>query len=597
MNNYPNQLLIPKAQKTFSNFPLDTKTLTTSDFGKTQIPFCTELVPNDTFDINVDVLSQLAPMVVPTMGSVKLYTRAFFVPYRFVWRFWEDFFSQKQQSSDGSSVPNYVPRLASSTISSVFFNITNGLVTQLASDAPTYDYSDINGSVRYNLTYKGRLWQSILHNLGYSIFPEHSGDQIQFYSALPLLCLVKVFRDYYVNPNFNYRNIDILLNSAINSMDNNQFITALDFVSYGWFGSNLFTSAWANPEDIGYSELYKSQSLEVPMTPDQPNFIGKSTDVGYTWYNIDSSQQASGSITQFGLNLLKSLRNFTLRQNIAGGRFVDQLLSRFGIKLDDNETKRAFFIGSFVSDTQISRVDATAAGTDGSGTSQLGDFTGRGVLGGNGHFHFENRKNDFGMLFVISHLIPDDDYYQGVKPHVNRVAFHDFFNPDFENIGLAPIPYNEVFNDFTDATDHAMDSAEYSYDSVFGYAPNYYGYKTQQCTLSGDFRVNHLNAELESFQLFRKLLPASFTGINAKYGIPALLNEKFMRADKEGVAPYDRIFLDQSDDADHFIMSYFFKIRASRPMNSIGTSLLQDLKEHGNDVGDLVKVRPNGKYF
>lgn len=589
MNNFPNVLNVAKAVKHRSTFPLDFQHLTTMDFGKTTVLHAMELVPGDKIDIDLSCVSQLSPLIVPTMGECNLYVRAFFVPFRFVWKDWEEFFSQFSHRKGSTSAFNSVPNLFDLELWQYFIS-DRGLV-EIIPDDREYDF--IDDQHRYKLTYKGRLIYQILLGLGYTLYP--CSIRRKYYSALPLLCLVKLFRDYYVNPNYDYVTIDNYLNneSWTQSLLIADISAMLDFVAFGWYEGDLFTQAWANPETVGYSDVYKTQSISVVSEGlNLEDIYGPTGTISDSITKRNSSPIESPDITQRSLNILKQIYNFSLRQASSGARYVDQLLSRFGIKLNENEAKRSHFIGSTIFDTQISRVDATSAGTDGTNTSALGDFTGRGILSGNGHFHYENKHNDFGMLIFVAHIMPRTNYYQGVKPAVNHLNFNDFFNPDLEDIGNAPIRQIEVFADWNNIDVLNQDAP--TLDGVFGFAPNYYDYKSQQSYLTGDFRCKTLNKDLESFQLFRTLCSPRAPEQGAT---PAELNENFQKFNERNVTDWNRIFLNQSNDADHFICSFMFRQRVTRYMNSLGNSLLAELNEHGNDVGDIIKVRPNGKYF
>lgn len=623
MNNYPNKLNVAKAIKHRSTFPLSFQHQTTQDFGKTTILHACEVMPGDEFDINVSAKAQLAPMVLPTMSNVNLYVRAFFVPFRFVWSDWEDFFSQKLVNKHGSALADTVPQISSYIIWDVFKRSTgtNPFVTAYTGSKPDF-YTVISGTdTKLQLTYHGRIAKQILEGLGYVINPCVDSSKNESFSALPLLSLVKIFRDYYVNPNYDYTAIDRILSREYTSNDSSsssyrflhdsELLACLNFVMFGWFESDLFTSAWVNPEGPQYSNIYTNSSLNsffdlpaigtterhetvYPANGSLPTYLTTTSSVG-------TPNSALYGISQYGLNILKAVRNFVLRRNVSGARYVDQLLSRFGIALEPNEAKRAMFLGSFESSAVIGRVDATSSGNSSESETNFGDYAGRGIIDNNGHFHFKNDKNDFGMLIFVSHLMPRTAYYQGVKPHLNHLYFNDFFNPDLEDVGTAPLPNNVVFNRYVSNIVRDDDYSNGFQNGVFGFVPNYFEYKSQLDYLTGDFAVNHLNSELKSFELMRKFRSPNSNSITQYYeddeGLKPEIGEPVQKADKNSVAPYSRMFLTQTQDADHFIMSYFFDVRATRNCNSLGNSLLAELNEHGNDVGDIIKVRPNGKYF
>lgn len=619
MNNMPNVLDVPRAQKHRSTFPLSFAHKTTQDFGKTTILHSCEVMPNDEFDINIDVKANLAPMMLPTMDNVNLYVRAFFVPFRFVWKDWEEFFSQKRLNRNGEVLPDSVPSISDYEIWQVFLQGYPGANSWLTATQGKPDYYVVTSggtSTKYRLSYSGRLARQILEGLGYTVSPVLDSTKQQLFSALPLMSLAKIFRDYYVNPNYEYTYIDRILNRSYISEDstsgvyrhltNGEIRTLLEFVMFGWFESDLFTSAWKNPESAQYSSIFSNPTFDVnslgPQFPSEnvTSAFNDSVD-GITSTHLFSP---NSSISQIGLNVLKSVRNFVIRQSASGGRYVDQLLSRFGIRLDNNEARRSMFLGSFDSTAVIGRVDANSAGQstiDGEiFTSALGQYTGRGIIDNKGHFHFKNDKNDFGMLIFVSHLMPRTAYYQGVKPHINHLNFNDFFNPDLEDVSTAPIPNNVLFNRYVSNVVHDADFDSGFAEGVYGFAPNYFEYKTQLDYLTGDFSNPSLNEQLKSFELMRQLRSPS-DSISQYYeddeGIKPLLGEEMQKASEANISPYSRMFLTQTQEADHFIMSYYFDVRATRDCNSLGNSLLAELNEHGNDVGKLIKVRPNGKFF
>lgn len=620
MNNIPNVVDVAKAQKHRSTFPLSFSHKTTQDFGKTTILHACEVMPNDEFSIKLNVQAQLAPMLLPTMDNVNLFVRAFFVPFRFVWSDWEDFFSQKRVNKKGEVLAPTVPQLSEYELWQVFMNENPQWILPTSDNTRKPDYYVVNTSsgqsTKYRLTYHGRLARQILEGLGYTVNPVPDSSTAEYFSALPLMCLAKIFRDYYVNPNYEYITIDRILSrsftNASDSSDSYKFLKTseirelLRFVMFGWFESDILTSAWKNPELAGYSNVYKSQSVSpTPFDLDLSDNVVRGANNDSVSQLQSGSELSDGLVSQIGLNVLKSVRNFVMRQSIAGGRFIDQLLSRFGIRLDVNEARMSRFLGEMDCSASIGRVDATNTGSatwdDGNTIrTAIGDYVGRGIMDSSGTFHFKNDKNDFGMLIFVSHLMPRTAYYQGVKPHVNHVEFNDFFNPDLEDVSNAPIPNNVVFNRYVSNIVRDADYNSGFNQGVFGFAPNYFEYKSQFDYLTGDFSCPSLNTQLKAYQLMRQMRSPS-DSISQYYeddeGVKPILGEDIQRANQDNVAPYTRMFLTQSQDSDHFIMSYNFDVRAVRDCNSLGNSLLAQLNEHGNDVGALIKLRPNGKFF
>lgn len=620
----PKEVSLPTSIRTRSNLPLGGTTVTTMDFGVTNVGYFREVKPTDHISGRVSTFVQLAPMVVPTFGSATLHSRAFFVPYRFIWNSWEDFASNKSYSK--STPLQGVPYINAWDFCYFFFPYAEEEVPSIGYKEDTYEViSSSNAkdfvvgfvenpqnpenvdSAAVRLTPYGRDCYSILRSIGYTVAP-FAESVVQQYvvnykiSALPLLALVKIFRDYYCNPNYDYREIDSLLSRNgtvhINYVD---LKVIFDFIRYCWYDADVFTSAWAQPEQVGYTQdYYKTIEIvneinhvdsfdELVLSPDSAlgNLVTSLFETPY--------QENDISVTQQGLNILKAVRNIVMRQNAAGGRYIDQMLSKYGIRLPVNEARRSQFIGYADSKLNISRVDATAAGQGNAGnTSSLGDFVGRGTMSGDGSFNFENDSNDFGCIFVINHIIPDTHYYQGENPELLHLSLTDFWNGDLETTANAPIPYSAVYGQYTQANQYLRDKANDYIRSNFGYSANYWENKVGRDILSGDFLLGSRNTELESFHMFRKLSPASSLSDQDN---AAVLSSEFQRMTDGNVESYSKIFNETSNFNCHFIVRQDYDVNFNSPCYSLQETMVAELKEHGNDVGPSVRVRPNGQYF
>lgn len=618
--NMPNKISLPTSIRTRSNLSLSGVNVTTMDFGVTNVGFFREVKPTDKISGRVNTFVQLAPMVVPTFGSATLHSRAFFVPFRFCWNAWEDFSSNK--TFHKSSLLVGTPYVGAKDLCEFLFPYSGDTIPDVGYSTDTYEVvansvaKDFNlafipdpqdtSKTRNNaviLTPYGRDCFSILRSIGYVVPPFASTVAGSTYvvdkhtSALPLLALAKVFRDYYVNPNYEYQQIDELLSKGSSyHVKKDDLKVIFDFIRFCWYKADVFTSAWAQPEQVGYTPDYYKVMEIVNQINSIDNFSEtvKSPDTIYGNVITSVLQNGSDSFSQQGLNILKAVRNIVMRQNAAGGRFIDQMLSKYGIRLPVNEARRSQFIGYSDSKLNISRVDATAAGSDGANSSMLGDFVGRGTMSGDGSFNFNNNSNDFGCIFVINHIVPDTHYYQGENAELNHINLTDFWNGDLETTSNAPIPYSAVYGQYTDAAKYKDDKDADYLGSNFGYSANYWENKVGRDILSGDFLLGSRNTELESFHMFRKLAPAS---TQADQENAAVLSSEFQRMTDGNVESYVKIFNETSNFNCHFIVRQDFDVNFNSPCFSLQETTVAELKEHGDDVGSLVTVRPNGQYF
>lgn len=82
---------VPRANISRSSFKRDHGFKTTLDSGYLVPFFVDEVLPGDTFNLNVNLFARLATPVVPIMDNIYMDTFYFFVPNRLVWDNFEKF--------------------------------------------------------------------------------------------------------------------------------------------------------------------------------------------------------------------------------------------------------------------------------------------------------------------------------------------------------------------------------------------------------------------------------------------------------------------------------------------------------------------------
>lgn len=104
---------IPTSKK--SKFNLSHDVNTTFDWGSVQPIFGKMMMPGSTLNVNLEQLTRLAPMVVPTFGRVKLKNIVHFVKFKDLWPNWDAMLSQTKVTrsfgtSTNASTSTYVPK-------------------------------------------------------------------------------------------------------------------------------------------------------------------------------------------------------------------------------------------------------------------------------------------------------------------------------------------------------------------------------------------------------------------------------------------------------------------------------------------------------
>lgn len=105
---------IPNTKKAKFNLSHDNNT--TYDWGSVQPLMSKLMLPDSSININMEQLTRLAPMVVPTFGRVKMKNIAHFIPCQEIYPNWDAMMSQTKvtrSTMDSNGMPAaqiYVPK-------------------------------------------------------------------------------------------------------------------------------------------------------------------------------------------------------------------------------------------------------------------------------------------------------------------------------------------------------------------------------------------------------------------------------------------------------------------------------------------------------
>lgn len=114
---------VSKPSRKKAKFTLSHDVNTSYDWGSVQPLFSKLMIPDSSVNINLEQLTRLAPMVVPTFGRVKMKNVAHFVSIKDIFPNWDYFLSKQQISRPGPNgvvtfVPNTLPHINSSILTS-----------------------------------------------------------------------------------------------------------------------------------------------------------------------------------------------------------------------------------------------------------------------------------------------------------------------------------------------------------------------------------------------------------------------------------------------------------------------------------------------
>ena len=470
-----------------------------------------EVVPGDNFRVNQQMLIRMAPMIAPIMHRIDVYTHYFFVPNRLVWSEWEDFITGGE---DGTSSPVHP------TIEEVTGTHGNFAVGSLA------DY------------------------FGLPVDQMNAVTSGQRYSALPFRAYYKIWYEYFRDQNLAPAADPKDFMSSGHETDAGKINTIIAMRKRAW-QKDYFTSAlpWQQRGPV----------VGIPIDySDETKFVYSDGSSGTKTGNIQAAMASGeGSMTFDGTtvsdriqvqnldqevfnvnNLRRSVRlQEWLEKNARGGaRYVEQILSHFGVMSKDARLQRPEFLGGGKNPVQISEVLNTAGVADidtGTGAPQ-GTMAGHGVGTGQ-NAGFKRNFTEHGFIIGITSVLPKTTYQQGIpRIFTQRDDRYKYYWPEFAQIGEQEVYKNELY----------FDESKPNQEDIFGYQSRYAEYKTACDSVHGEFRTT-----LDYWHMGRK------------FDSQPELNASFVQSN-----PTTRIFAVDEPDSEDLYLNIYNKVDALRPM-------------------------------
>ena len=515
----------------------------TANAGELVPIMCKPVVPGDKFRVNTEMLVRLAPLVAPMMHRVDVFTHYFFVPNRLLWNQWEDFITK---GVDGTGVPAF-PKIA---LRSDWVNPTSAAA--LLSDGSLWDYLGLPTIGGFNgIAFPERSPNSVIPPVGYEV------------SALPFRAYQLIYNEYYRDQNLT-QPIDFTLDGGLVT-NVTEVMSLLTLRRRAW-EKDYFTSAlpWVQRgPDVTVPVNNNSGSLDVVLK-DSPH-----ADVyhvpGTTAFPKDGALRSiSGALVIGGgepdpaylepsnfqvnvdelgvsindLRTSNALQRWFERNARSGSRYIEQILSHFGVRSSDARLQRPQFLGGGRTPVSVSEVLQTSS-TD--TTSPQANMAGHGISAGVNH-GFKRYFEEHGYIIGIMSIRPRTGYQQGVPKDFRKFDNMDFYFPEFAHLGEQEIKNEELYLQQTPAGN----------DGVFGYTPRYAEYKYSMNEVHGDFRGN-----------------MAFWHLNRIFSESPNLNTTFVECN-----PSNRVFATAETSDDKYWIQLYQDVKALRLMPKYGTLTL-----------------------
>lgn len=516
------ELPVPKLSK----IPLGHDVKMSFDIGELRQLMCLECYPGDILKMKIAYMVRFAPLIVPIFHRLDIKFRNFFVPNRLVWDKWQDWITY--QLPDVS-----VPTFTLKQVIEVYGDSMNEYAPEYLKYTMRFD--DLDLPVVKPIYVDGVKTHTFgnKNTLPLSVFPLRGGNLIwnEYYRHQFLQNKMDVFES-----------LDIVSEDEIVSYNGHDFCV-------GW-EKDYFTLSTTEPQlgdavsipiqnnkSISATLSTRNYSTGGPLQVDAGNtgqviYYPNSTEksIGITIQPYDSSFVTAGTIQDF--YNAKAIQRWKYKLQLAGQRYNEQILAKFGVVTPDYRIQRPEYIGGDTKPVSVGRV-INSNGADG---SVLGSYAGEMSVFGETNF-LEYECEEYGFIHTYMYIVPTSSYYQGIPRSLVKRNIFDYYDPDFSRVGDQEVLNDEIF------------AREGNDNGVFGYQLRYSQYKFIQDKIRGEFRTT-----------------LSYWHMGREFDVQPNLNDEFVRIDSRD-SNLTRLWAVQDTEiADHIYSEFYLDVEMYRPM-------------------------------
>ena len=557
-----------------NGFDLSFKKNFTAKAGELLPVMVKEVLPGDTFKINLKAFTRTQPVNTAAFARIREYYDFFFVPYDLLWNKSNTVLTQMldnpQHAVSLDPTANFVlngemPYTTSQSIAD-YLNFVHNASQYSAFKSNYFGYDRGLCSVKL-LEYLGYgNYESFLTS-GWPNSPLMSDLNQNLFG---LLAYQKIYSDFYrdsqwerISPStFNVDYLDGSDMYVTNYYNNDSFVK----------NYNMFDLRYCNwQKDLFHGVLPHQQYGEVSVASITPNVTGKLTLSNFGTVGTVASGTATKNLPAF--DTVGDLSILVLRQaeflqkwkeiTQSGNKdYRDQLEKHWGVSVGDGFSELCTYLGGVSSSIDINEV----VNTNLTG-SAAADIAGKGVGVANGEINF-NSNGRYGLIMCIYHCLPLLDYTTDmIDPALLKVNATDYAIPEFDRVGMQPMPLVQLMN--------PLQSVANASGLVLGYVPRYIDYKTSVDQSVGGFKRT-LNSWVISYGnqsvVNQVTLPDDAPPVEPSEPVPSVapMNFTFFKVNPNSLNPIFAVEVNSNMNTDQFLCSSFFDIKAVRNLDTDG---------------------------
>lgn len=443
--------------------------------------FSEEVLPGDTWKVNIKALIRATTLIKPIFNNMWVQIQCFFVPNRLTYKHWEEVMGENKQGPWITNKTTYeVPKLTAPTGGWNEKTLADylGIPTKVANIAVNSLYTKGYCKI-WNDWYRDEDRENFTHitedqtNLTGVNTNNYVTDAELGGALLPVAKAHDLFTSSAIEPQKGPTVMLPLGTSApvIGNGKTMQFITKSN-VQYGLYTENTTAVKLGTSQTINDQIPADATNASLKIIDDTEKYLGLTTDKETSGIEADLSNATAATIND--LRIAIALQQMFELDALAGTRYTEIIFSHFGVRSSDARLQRSEYLGGKkvpINITQVIQNSETATTPQGNlaGISQTWD----------GDDYFTKSFEEHGILYVVACIKGENIYQQGLPAKFSKFKRTEYYDPLFANLGMQPIYNREIY-----AQGNSKD------EEAFGYKEAWAEYRNLNKEVAGEFRSN-----------------------------------------------------------------------------------------------------------